>query len=765
MGDPLSALSGTVTLILATTSLINQIRRLRRIFRDAEDDYLALLKEVEDFNFVLTGIRDANFSTQDGSAHGTSGFSDDLWDKIANEVGQVMALLIEMRVCLDLMSKGIEDGENKRVDRVAWLRGTKALGKKRRQLEEFRTRIHFNLDISTAIESNLRNLSADLFQRQDQAEIMLNKLVSYMATPNAAHRFLHHEASTLGVESNIIHRSSGTDEDDMSMVQTSSLGLKNFSELVYRGDANDNLAIDDTMATSLATQRTSAVTQISMELRRCNPRAGICSCICHKHRTAQTPYILRDLIGNLLIGYSGMFLLKEKCNVRTCSGSHAKSIRLNYQFPWWFVAWTIQMTWHTCAWGPELNLMVQKRLPEFEENSVFLLAKAGNYEGVKYLLTNREIMPNDATDKRGHTPLHFAVQILNIPICRLLLVSGANPNLEMDGRLSAIQMAWSKILLNPGNQSVQQLRTVFPEGRCLEGLEFSDLHKVVLGLLPLDLRKIIGKPKIRLQVDCADAWGRTPLHWAALKANSANVKTLIVAGADVTVMDHKKETPIFKAVYSGSVECVSLLLAAKANVHVKNVYGIELMQRACQKSIQLVDLLVRAGASLESHSGIRALDYAVQANRVEVTHYLLRLGIPKNVPDWQGNTPVFAAIVRHAHETLELLLHEGVDLSHRNDTGGTVLHCVARFGVCRTAEIMSAVKLKGLDPFTQDLKGRGPREVLQDRIVFPKNLDSALDQLMTKLEGEYWNDNTDSESEDFFDALEMVDVLADEIEN
>ena len=44
----------------------------------------------------------------------------------------------------------------------------------------------------------------------------------------------------------------------------------------------------------------------------------------------------------------------------------------------------------------------------------------------------------------------------------------------------------------------------------------------------------------------------------------------------------------------------------------------------------------------------------------------------RNVPDWAGNTPVFAAITCHAHVVLELLLREGVDLTHQNKTGGTV---------------------------------------------------------------------------------------------
>lgn len=64
-------------------------------------------------------------------------------------------------------------------------------------------------------------------------------------------------------------------------------------------------------------------------------------------------------------------------------------------------------------------------------------------------------------------------------------------------------------------------------------------------------------------------------------------------------------------------------------------------------------------------------------NRVEVAQYLLDLGVQRNVPDWAGNTPLFEALTCHAHEVLELLLREGVDLgpSELNWWYGAALGC------------------------------------------------------------------------------------------
>ena len=151
----------------------------------------------------------------------------------------------------------------------------------------------------------------------------------------------------------------------------------------------------------------------------------------------------------------------------------------------------------------------------------------------------------------------------------------------------------------PENQAVQQLRILFPEWQCLEGLELSDLHKTVLGLLHMDLREMLRNPEFRSQVNCQDTWGRTPLHWAAVRSNRANMEALILAGADVGLTDCNRETPLFHAVTSSSVECVSLLLAVKANVRAMNIYSEQPIHHASQRSVPLVELLVQAGASLK----------------------------------------------------------------------------------------------------------------------------------------------------------------------
>ena len=240
-------------------------------------------------------------------------------------------------------------------------------------------------------------------KRHDQAEGKLDQIIASLAQPAIELPIRDAGISGPGIEAAIEQSSDGVNERELLSDRSSLLAEAGSMEPADAQSANDPSAA---LLDSLVTWRTSAVTWISLELRRCNPCMGVCGCVCHTHRTLQTPQNLHRLMGNLLIGYAGMSLWRPKCDVPSCCGYWAKAVKINYCFPQWFVARAVQLTWHNCFGGPEFEVSLQRRLPEFMENSVFVLAHAGNSEAVKTLLTHRKIMPNDAEATRGRTPLH-----------------------------------------------------------------------------------------------------------------------------------------------------------------------------------------------------------------------------------------------------------------------------------------------------------------------------------------------------------------------
>ncbi len=63
---------------------------------------------------------------------------------------------------------------------------------------------------------------------------------------------------------------------------------------------------------------------------------------------------------------------------------------------------------------------------------------------------------------------------------------------------------------------------------------------------------------------------QTPMHRAAILENSYWLKTLLDRKVSTEVFDKMGETPLFGALGPNTVENVKLLLAAGANIHVKN---------------------------------------------------------------------------------------------------------------------------------------------------------------------------------------------------
>lgn len=92
-------------------------------------------------------------------------------------------------------------------------------------------------------------------------------------------------------------------------------------------------------------------------------------------------------------------------------------------------------------------------------------------------------------------------------------------------------------------------------------------------------------------VDAPGKYGKRPLMYAAEAGNTNIVISLLSYGAEVNART-EKETPLFYAVRSESVEVVKYLLANKADKAHKNSAGMTASQVAAEKKNQtIIDLL------------------------------------------------------------------------------------------------------------------------------------------------------------------------------
>ncbi len=147
--EPLSAASGIVTLLGAATTITNDLRNLRQLFRDAQDDYLARLNEISDSNAVLHEAHNAWQSIRRGRDRGNGTPLSHL-PNFADDVTQAKALLDELGAFLKSMTKQVKSSNEVKVDRIAWVKQMKVLKKRRKQLKAFRIKVDQMLGLSTA---------------------------------------------------------------------------------------------------------------------------------------------------------------------------------------------------------------------------------------------------------------------------------------------------------------------------------------------------------------------------------------------------------------------------------------------------------------------------------------------------------------------------------------------------------------------------------------------------------------------------------------
>merc|ERR1712137_268788 len=72
-------------------------------------------------------------------------------------------------------------------------------------------------------------------------------------------------------------------------------------------------------------------------------------------------------------------------------------------------------------------------------------------------------------------------------------------------------------------------------------------------------------------VDIANDYNETPLHWACRTGNSLIVSTLIANGADINFQDSEKNTPLHWAAEEGHQHIYKMLKKAGANSNAKNM--------------------------------------------------------------------------------------------------------------------------------------------------------------------------------------------------
>ena len=292
--------------------------------------------------------------------------------------------------------------------------------------------------------------------------------------------------------------------------------------------------------------------------------------------------------------------------------------------------------------------------------------------------------------------------------------------------------------------SVDFFKGLFLSDGCVEELELSKFHQIVLGLLHRDLGEELSISR-RAEIDFVDSRGRTALSWAALKGDSKAVSLFIEAGAIVNTSHSEGNTPLIFSAQSKDISCMDILLKAGADAKPKNIQDRNALLIAMRTLANLlcIEPLLAAGIDVDTRArdGGSPLTYAAYRNSCDSVATLLQCGADIESADTAGDTALIESLFYNNNDALRLLLASGADYTNSDSYGDPILHDVAIYGGLRTIETVHAARLRDLDIHAVNMDGKTALEIARGPEGTPDGFVEAFEILLAGIEARTTKDN------------------------
>ncbi|KAL9076252.1 MAG: hypothetical protein Q9157_003716 [Trypethelium eluteriae] len=645
---------GIISLCVEGISITKSLVKLINSLQSAPNELLALANEVSNLNFVLQDIRDTfQFRSTVNLDKGNS---------IPRFLIQASSKLEEVRAVLSRWTRLSPHGDSWHIgrrERFLWL-------KDRGHVIELQTSLRvIRADLSLAMEANtnastnklivdLQNLASETSRTHDMMSTLMEKLDRYET------------------------------QDKMAPNRGSDVAGK-------AGDREGGRPV------ALEVTRHVAV-------KKCPPG---CPCVCHNIQRYKVPAIMENVTGQLFYGYSGKLLLSQRCSFSGCLEQKATRSRMTYFFPRWFMNRIISLNLQVDNFGsPSLNLKTRRAVPEMSQ--IFTLSRLGDLEGLQRLFTAKIASPMDIHCEGKWSPLHFATDHGQVEVCQLLLNAGADPEWEDYTGTTAVEIAWRNILhLRAPTDKAEMFSVLFPGSDFFEGRNFTQLHRVLIGLEDSSLDKTIELNPESINTGDADGW--TALHWAARRGESAFVSMLLQHRANPFLKTAREErTPLHLAAMRNSVPCIQQLLAY------------------CSGN-QAVDLNAR------DFYGNTALRCAAENNCAAALAYLIQAGADLNLTSRSDEPPLWSAIYNNSHEAITQLINAGADVTKKTRYSDTLLHFAAGQSDIKTLALLTRARLRDVEIEAKNADGFTAKQLAEARIGAPQGFVEGFEHLLNSL--------------------------------
>ncbi|KAH6885448.1 ankyrin repeat-containing domain protein [Thelonectria olida] len=363
----------------------------------------------------------------------------------------------------------------------------------------------------------------------------------------------------------------------------------------------------------------------------------------------------------------------------------------------------------------EQILQVRGSTVKIFATNIFCSAIRLQHDRLVQALLKSGVNPNSsiAYDRMGGgaTALQLAVTARSPTIVKLLVDSGANPDLRYRNEFSSSYDMGLPLTLaiGPPNEEAGILMTKI----LLEAGAHPNVWQLVQAVENQNVPTAKQLVNAGVDVNEATPAGVSIVRLAAQRANLELVKLLLGAGADVnTPLPRGLPTPIqvtaslssssslnslLHASASTNLDLLKVLLDAGANVNESAFGSPTPLQIACRREdFEMIKLLLESGAdaNVVEQDMPSPLHIACELANFEMANLLLEYGADANPTTWKMDTPLQMAIMKGHQDLINLLLRGGADINAppRPMGGRTALQAAAENG---NLELVQHLSLQG----------------------------------------------------------------------
>ncbi|XP_067947505.1 ankyrin repeat domain-containing protein 50-like [Watersipora subatra] len=352
------------------------------------------------------------------------------------------------------------------------------------------------------------------------------------------------------------------------------------------------------------------------------------------------------------------------------------------------------------------NADIDINMKDLDGNTALHLALQFYDSRIALMLIKDQRLEVNAKNIEGKTALHLAAELQKELIVKhLLKIDQVNANILDNSGNSALHLAVQTGGLDLTREFLSQSN--YLEGRTTANLSYNqpkvDLEcKNILGLTPLHMAIASDNTAVS---DCLidtgsnflakDADGNSCLHFAVAAGSLPIVKKLLSLGMDPNVANNIGDTPLHQAVDSNCEPIIALLLKHDANINAKDVNGRTPLHLAVIKNdVSSSMFLVDNGAHIDAadKKGQTALHMASLSSQPEssiaISQLLVERGADINLADISGETPLHEAAKSGNLSMVSFLLAKGANIDVTNANEHTPLHLAAAYGKEKSMNVL-----------------------------------------------------------------------------